>query len=166
MRDKNFKKTILTILIILIAISFFYSRIAKNINIDKRLEAGMMQASVFNYSDNKLKNKEKMKNENFIENISPEEALQLIKDNEDNENFIILDVRTSDEFQDSRIGDAVNCDIFDYDFKEKLEKLDKENTYLVYCRVGNRSQEAVDIMQELGFKKIYHLESGILGWKQ
>ncbi|MCF7845523.1 MAG: rhodanese-like domain-containing protein [Candidatus Pacebacteria bacterium] len=102
----------------------------------------------------------------FIKNISPEEGLQLIKKNEDNENFIILDVRTPDEFQDSRIGDAVNCDIFDYDFKEKLEKLDKEKVYMVYCRVGNRSQAAVSVMKNTGFKKIYHLKDGILEWEK
>jgi rhodanese-related sulfurtransferase len=104
--------------------------------------------------------------EEFIKNISPEEGLQLIKDNKDNENFIILDLRTFDEFQNSRIDNAVNYSVFDYDFKEKIEKLDKEKIYLAYCRTGNRSQAAINVMKKLGFKKIYHLKDGILKWEK
>ena len=49
------------------------------------------------------------------------------------------------------------------DFPE-INKLDKNKTYLIYCRSGNRSRGALSVMVELGFRAVYHLSVGINGW--
>ncbi|MFC2063113.1 rhodanese-like domain-containing protein [Chloroflexota bacterium] len=99
-----------------------------------------------------------------IVDISAEEAFNLIQDNEGNSDFIIMDVRTPEEFADGHIENAINLDFYSESFKAELSKLDRNKTYLVYCRTGNRSSSTIDIMSELGFKEVYHLDVGIVGW--
>ena len=101
----------------------------------------------------------------IIENITPERALTLIQNNRDNPDFIIIDVRTPQEFAQEHIEGAINLDYYSEDFREQLNELDKNKTYLVYCRTGNRSKAAVDLMKELGFGQIYNISDGIIDWK-
>jgi len=63
------------------------------------------------------------------------------------------------------IENAKNIDYSSQNFKDEIGELDKTNTYIVYCRSGNRSGEASKIMKDLGFKKIYNLEGGISQWQ-
>ena len=79
--------------------------------------------------------------------------------------FVILDVRTPAEYGDGRIAGAYMIDYRSPGFKEDVGKLDRGRTYLVYCRVGNRSGSAVKLMNEMAFRRIYHLEGGITRWK-
>jgi len=51
-------------------------------------------------------------------------------------------------------------------FKEDIGNLDRDRIYLIYCRIGNRSANALDIIKELNFKEIYHLSDGIVAWNQ
>ena len=44
-------------------------------------------------------------------------------------------------------------------------RLDRDRTYLLYCRTGNRSAKTVPILRELGFRRVLHLEEGIRAWK-
>jgi len=97
-------------------------------------------------------------------NISPEEAEQLIAQNSDNPDFIILDIRTLNEYNTGHIANAMQIDYYADDFKNQLEHLDKEKTYLIYCRTGNRSGHALPIMEELGFRKGYNMTGGITQW--
>ena len=76
----------------------------------------------------------------------------------------ILDVRTPEEFKSQHIDHAVNVDWKADDFTEKADKFDKQNPVFVYCLSGGRSQQAANKLSELGFKKIYNLEGGILKW--
>jgi len=99
------------------------------------------------------------------ENISAQEALSLIQDNQSNPDFIILDVRTPEEFSDGHIEGAVNTDFYEGTFREELDTLDKDKTYLVHCRSGSRSQSTIDIMEELGFTNIYHMTGGFIEWE-
>ncbi len=101
---------------------------------------------------------------NVFTDITAEEAFNLIKTNEGNPNFIIVDVRTPEEFTKGHIANAIMIDFRSDNFREEIDKLDKDKTYLIYCRTGNRSRGALDIMAELGFQKVYHLTSGIVGW--
>ena len=48
---------------------------------------------------------------------------------------------------------------------QEIEKLDKDNSYYVYCRTGVRSANSCQLMNELGFKKVYNLLGGIVEWK-
>jgi Rhodanese-related sulfurtransferase len=77
---------------------------------------------------------------------------------------ILLDVRTYDEFNNGHIKNAVNIDFYKPDFPNELKKLGKEKSYLIYCRSGNRSEVAMHIMKQLGFKEVYNLGDGINGW--
>ena len=81
------------------------------------------------------------------------------------ENAIILDVRTSEEFEISRIPNSKNIDFYNpQNFMQEIEKLDKDNSYYVYCRTGVRSANSCQLMSELGFKNVYNLVGGIVDW--
>jgi rhodanese-related sulfurtransferase len=100
-----------------------------------------------------------------IKNITPEGAYILIKENKDNPNFTILDVRTPEEFLGEYIENAVNLDYYSDTFRNDLDKLDKNKTYLIYCRSGRRSENALNITKELDFREVYNMLGGIIKWK-
>ena len=77
----------------------------------------------------------------------------------------ILDVRTPGEWNEGIIEGAVMNNIYEDDFEQKLEKLDKEKPVAVYCKVGGRSGQAMSKMKELGFKEVYNLDGGMDAWK-
>lgn len=84
---------------------------------------------------------------------------------EADENAVILDVRTQNEFDEGQIPKAINIDIYEgQGFIEKLEALDKTKNYYVYCRSGARSANACEVMKGLGFKNAYNLSGGFLEW--
>lgn len=74
-------------------------------------------------------------------------------------NLILLDVRTAEEYSLGSIPNSINIDVLSSDFKSKIELLDKNKEYLVYCRSGNRSSIASSIMSTNGFIKIYNLNN-------
>ncbi|HRO47357.1 thioredoxin domain-containing protein [Agriterribacter sp.] len=77
----------------------------------------------------------------------------------------VIDVRTPEEFQSGHIAAAKNINIYDADFKARLEKLNKAQPVFVYCKGGGRSAEAAKILNELGFTNIYDLQGGIMAWE-
>lgn len=84
---------------------------------------------------------------------------------EADENAVILDVRTEDEFNEGFIANAINIDIHrGQDFVTEIEALDKNKNYFVYCRSGMRSAKACEIMNQLGFENAYNLIGGITEW--
>ena len=74
-------------------------------------------------------------------------------------NLIMLDVRTAEEYSSGNIPNSINIDVLSPDFKSKIELLDKNKEYLVYCRSGNRSAIASSIMATNGFIKVYNLNN-------
>jgi len=98
-----------------------------------------------------------------IMNLSQEDWVnQLAAD----ENAVILDVRTEDEFNDGYIENALNIDINKgQGFIYEIEELDKNKNYYVYCRSGARSAKACQVMNELGINNAYNLLGGILDWE-
>jgi len=99
-----------------------------------------------------------------IELINAGEANQLLADNSGSADFVILDIRTPDEFNSGRIAGSVNLDFYESDFASELDKLDKDMTYFVYCNSGNRSGSAMGTMRDLGFTDVYDLDGGIQAW--
>ena len=82
------------------------------------------------------------------------------------ENAVILDVRTPEEFETSRIPNSKNIDFYNpQNFMKEIEKLDRDSSYYVYCRTGVRSANSCQLMNELGFDKVYNLLGGIVEWK-
>lgn len=101
----------------------------------------------------------------IIEDISAADANDLIEQNRGKEGFVILDVRTPEEYEEGRIDGSENIDYYGDDFRERIEILDKDRTYLVYCRSDNRSGRVLKLMSDLGFKKVYNLIGGITRWQ-
>lgn len=77
---------------------------------------------------------------------------------------VILDVRTPEEYQAGHIPGSVNINIQDSNFIDQVEALGEKDTYLVYCRSGNRSAQACQIMAAHGHENLYNLAGGILEW--
>jgi len=101
----------------------------------------------------------------IIEDITPQEAFTLIQENQDNPDFVIIDVRTPEEFAEEHIENAINLDYRSETFQDELNILDKNKTYLIYCRSGGRSGNALAIMAELDFWEVYNMSGGINQWK-
>ena len=100
------------------------------------------------------------------QNVSADSAYALMQRNADNPDFVVLDVRTPGEFESGHLENAIMIDFRDSDFEEKAAALDKNKTYLMHCRSGNRSGQALQEMRELGFKKIYHMNRGMIEWNE
>lgn len=85
---------------------------------------------------------------------------------ENDTDAFVLDVRTPEEMEEGYIPNAFNIDFYlGEEFLAELEKLDKNKSYYVYCRSGNRSGQACTIMNSLGFEKAYNLEGGFMNWE-
>lgn len=82
------------------------------------------------------------------------------------ENVILIDIRTLDEFNSGHIDDAINIDFYSPLFRSELNALDKNKTYLIYCRTGSRTSQAMNIMKSHGFVEVYELNGGITAWSR
>lgn len=96
--------------------------------------------------------------------LSAKDASALTENHRGDPEFIILDIRTPGEYHSGHIKDAVMIDYYSKSFMENINRLDRNKTYLVYCRSGNRSARSMDLFKKLQFKKVYHLSSGINSW--
>lgn len=79
-------------------------------------------------------------------------------------NTIIFDVRTPEEFASGHLPDAINLNVESPDFAAALATFNADVPYAVYCRSGNRSQTAMQIMEQAGFTEVYDLAGGIGAW--
>jgi rhodanese-related sulfurtransferase len=95
------------------------------------------------------------------EDLTPEAFAEKIK----TEKVVLLDVRTAGEFQQGKIRGARNLDVMNKNFQRQVELLDRNKTYLVYCRSGMRSGRACNMMDALGFENIYNLKGGYMNWR-
>ena len=83
-----------------------------------------------------------------------------------NPDGFLLDVRTESEWRDDGYLDGATL-VPHSELQDREDELpeDKDSTVLLYCRSGNRSQQAAETLQDMGFTRIIELESGINGWK-
>lgn len=93
--------------------------------------------------------------------LEPNEFEQKLKE----PGIVMLDVRSAFEFGGDKIQGAKNISYTEAGFKEKVDKLDKNATYLVYCLSGARSAGALNTMKSMGFANVYNLKGGIENWK-
>lgn len=77
---------------------------------------------------------------------------------------VVLDIRTPAEYGEGIIEGAVNIDFYEPDFADRLDALDKSLHYVVYCRSGNRSAQAMPLFDDLGFSSVTEIDGGILSW--
>lgn len=80
------------------------------------------------------------------------------------DDLVVLDVRTPEEFAEGHLEGAVLVDFYAADFADQLAALDTDVPYLVYCRSGNRSGQALGVMEQLGFASAVDVDGGIVAW--
>ncbi len=85
---------------------------------------------------------------------------------ENDKNGVLLDLRTTDEMSKGYIKGATQLDFLAKDAEKKIDNLDKNKTYYIYCASGNRSSKAAQYMKEHGFKRVYNLEKGLKEWEE
>lgn len=87
---------------------------------------------------------------------------QLEQDN----NSVVLDVRTQDEIDLGVIPGSIHIDIYKgQGFIDEVNELDKAKNYYVYCKAGGRSAQACAVMNQLGFQNTYNLLGGFSEWQ-
>lgn len=101
-------------------------------------------------------------NRGVLKTISPGEFKRVLGD--DREEVILIDLRTQMEYESGKIGEAMMLDFYADDFTVQLQKMNPEETYLIYCNSGNRSGETLEYMKSFGFKEVYDLDGGIQAW--
>lgn len=105
--------------------------------------------------------KRNIENEVIIKHVSMNDIVQIM---EENENYIILDVRTQAEYNQGHIPNAICIpnETIDENVVNKLP--DKNQMILVYCRSGNRSKQAAEKLKKLGYTDLIEF-GGIIDWK-
>ena len=93
-------------------------------------------------------------------NIISESDFIELKDSE----YILIDVRTQDEFDSGHINSAINLDFYSNTFKNDILSLPKNETIVLYCRTNNRSGKTATILKENGYKDILVIKGGITEW--
>ena len=97
-----------------------------------------------------------------IQLVSPAEASTVL----DDPGVVLLDIRTAQEVAVGRIAGSTNIDFYADDFAAQIAELDRDTTYVVYCRSGNRSGQAMSVFDELGFTEVYDVDGGIVAWAE
>jgi len=92
--------------------------------------------------------------------ISMEEAIAIMEESTD---YILLDVRTHEEFAELHIPGAICVPNEEIGTDEIPELPNKEQLILVYCRSGNRSKQASEKLAKLGYSNVYEF-GGIIDW--
>ena len=95
-----------------------------------------------------------------VASISVEEVYEIISSNQ---NYIILDVRTPDEFKEGHIEGAILIPVSE--LEGRLDELPKDKPIITYCKSGGRSGNAAEILVENSFRKVYDM-GGILDWQE
>jgi len=100
-----------------------------------------------------------------IKDVSMEEAFALMEDNQ-GEGFVIVDLRSAEDYARGHIQKAINIDYQSADFAERLAELDREDIYLLYSQKDEVSGEVLDMMAELGFSHVYNMLGGMDRWER
>jgi rhodanese-related sulfurtransferase len=91
--------------------------------------------------------------------VTPQQAALLAGDG-----LAVIDVRTPEEFAEGHIEGATMIDFYSSTFSDDIAALDPSAEYLVYCRSGNRSGQAVSLMRSLGITQVYDLDGGVIAY--
>ncbi len=100
------------------------------------------------------------------QDILAKDAHQMIQQDLTDENFVILDTRTSSEYSRGHLQNALFVDYSSPSFKSEIENLDKNKRYIIYCHSGGRSKTTLNMMKKLGFKEAYNMIGGIVAWSK
>ena len=78
--------------------------------------------------------------------------------------YVLVDVRTVEEYESGHIQDAVNFDFYSESFQKEILSLNKSSSIILYCRTQNRSTKTANFLLENGYKEIAVLDGGITSW--
>ena len=78
--------------------------------------------------------------------------------------YILVDVRTTEEYELGHIQDAINFDYYSESFQNDILTLDKSSSIILYCRTQNRSTKTANYLKENGYKQITVIVGGITSW--
>ncbi len=96
-------------------------------------------------------------------NITPGDADALLQNGS---GLVIIDIRTPQEYQSGHLEGALNIDYYSDEFLDTLKSLDRNSTYIIYCRRGIRGGAALGMMRDMGFKDVYNILGGLAQWAQ
>ncbi|WP_456865367.1 rhodanese-like domain-containing protein [Galbibacter sp. BG1] len=82
------------------------------------------------------------------------------------EGFVLIDVRTPEEYAQGFIDGAINMDMKNENFVSNIQQIDKNKKVYLYCKAGGRSAKASKVLDSLGYKNIINLEGGFDAWKE
>lgn len=97
-------------------------------------------------------------------NLSVSQAQEMITANADNPQFILIDVRAPELYEQAHIPGARLINYYATNFARLVSQLDREATILLYCQHGRQSPLARRAMNKLRFHKVYILEGGFTAW--
>lgn len=98
-------------------------------------------------------------------NLLPTQADSLIRAHAKDSTFLLVDVRTEQEYAMGHIAGARLIDFHGPNFEAEIGKLPRKAPIFLYCRSGNRSGQALSLMRHLGFANVRHLAGGINAWQ-
>ena len=75
--------------------------------------------------------------------------------------YILIDVRTQDEFDLGHIDSAINLDFYSDTFQSEILSLAKNEKIVLYCRTNNRSSKTATILKQNGYRDILVISGGI-----
>ena len=99
--------------------------------------------------------------EGKVNAVTVDEAFRIFS--EKNTDYLFLDVRTTEEFAEGHIENAILIPLSE--LEGRIDELPLDRAIIVYCKSGNRSTQASNLLVEKGFKKILNMEGGITEWK-
>lgn len=99
-----------------------------------------------------------------VMSISVQEAQAWLAD--PNAQWQLLDLRTPEEFATGHLENATLMNFYDADFRDRLLTMNRHQPTIIYCRSGNRSGQALEMMRELGFRNVYDMQGGIMAWQR
>lgn len=95
---------------------------------------------------------------NFLSKSGGDRNMSDWKQKIEEEPGVIVDVRTQNEYDQGHLADAdLQFDFNSGEFEEKVDDLDKDKTYYLYCRTGNRSGKAAELMKKRGFENVHNI---------
>lgn len=100
--------------------------------------------------------------EKVARDISDVELIDLMAQRSE---LLLIDVRTSQEWDAGHIEGACFLDFLEDDFKSRAEALPKDRPIALYCAAGGRSEDAMKLLAKAGFAELYNLRNGFYGWE-
>lgn len=100
----------------------------------------------------------------YSSNVSDISQQELFEANSNN--VVIVDVRTTEEFQQGHVPNAINVPLSNIIDNPDILTFSKEKPIVLYCRSGYRAGKAAEALQKYGYTNLRHLEGDMQGWSK